>query len=69
MIIFSCLIWVKISVYYLAFELILSRPVAENLHQRSFLGLNLCAHTYTDPEIDLVVAAFRKVWAHLEAGT
>ena len=44
-------------------------PVAENLHQRTFLGLNLCAHTYTDPEIDLVVAAFRKVWAHLEAGT
>jgi len=44
-------------------------PVAENLHQRTFIGLNLCAHTYADPEIDLVVAAFRKVWAHLEAGT
>ena len=29
---------------------------------RTFLGLNLC----TDPEIDQVVAAFRKVWAHLE---
>ena len=43
-------------------------PVAEDLHQRTFLGLNLCAHPYTDPEIDQVVAAFRKVWAHLEAG-
>jgi len=43
-------------------------PVAEDLHQRTFLGLNLCAHSYTDPEIDRVVAAFRKVWAHLEAG-
>jgi len=44
-------------------------PVAEDLHQRTFLGLNLCAHPYTDLEIDQVVAAFRKVWAHLEAGT
>jgi perosamine synthetase len=43
-------------------------PVAEDLHHRTFLGLNLCAHPYTDPEIDQVVAAFRKVWAHLEAG-
>ena len=42
--------------------------VAEDLHQRTFLGLNLCAHPYTDPEIDQVVTAFRKVWAHLEAG-
>jgi dTDP-4-amino-4,6-dideoxygalactose transaminase len=40
-------------------------PIAEDLHQRTFLGLNLCAHTYTDSEIDQVVAAFRKVWAHL----
>ena len=43
-------------------------PVAEDLHQRTFIGLNLCAHPYTDPEIDQVVAAFRKVWAYLEAG-
>jgi len=42
-------------------------PVAEDLHQRTFLGLNLCAHPYTDPQIDQVVAAFRKVWAYLEA--
>ena len=33
---------------------------------RTFLGLNLCAHPCIDPEIDQVVAAFRKVWAHLE---
>ena len=43
-------------------------PVAEDLHQRTFLGLNLCAHPFTDPEIDQVVTAFCKVWAHLEAG-
>ena len=41
-------------------------PVVKNLHQRTFLCLNLCAHTYTDPEIDQVVAVFRNVWAHLE---
>ncbi len=41
-------------------------PLAEDLHQRIFLGLNLCAHPYIDSEIDLVVAAFRKVWAHLD---
>jgi perosamine synthetase len=44
-------------------------PVAEDLHQRTFLGLNLCAHAYTDPEIDQVVAAFRKVWAHLDSAS
>jgi len=44
-------------------------PVAEDLHQRTFLGLNLCAHRYTDTEIDQVVAAFRKVWAYLKADT
>ena len=42
-------------------------PVAEEMHQRTFLGLNLCAHPYTDAEIDQVVTAFRKVWAHLES--
>ena len=41
-------------------------PVAEDLHQRTFIGLNLCAHHYTDSEIDQVVAAFHKVWAYLE---
>ena len=43
-------------------------PVAEDLHLRTFLGLNLCAHPYTDAEIGQVVATFRKVWAHMEAG-
>jgi perosamine synthetase len=43
-------------------------PVAEDLHQRTFLGLNLCTHSFTDPEIDQVAAAFRKVWAHLDPG-
>jgi dTDP-4-amino-4,6-dideoxygalactose transaminase len=40
-------------------------PVAEELHQTSFVGLNLCMFEYTDEEVDLVIAAFRKVWAQL----
>jgi hypothetical protein len=34
---------------------------------RTFLGFNLCAHPYTDSEIDQVVAAFRRVWTYMEA--
>jgi len=41
-------------------------PVAEDLHHRTFFALNLCSHPYTDSEIDQVIAAFRKVWSHLE---
>ena len=37
-------------------------PMAEDLHQRTFLGLNLCAHPY----IDQIVDAFHKVSAHLK---
>ena len=35
-------------------------PVAEDLHQRTFFGINLCAHPYTDLQIDQVLGAFRK---------
>ena len=40
-------------------------PVAEELHGSSFFGLNLCAHFYTDDEIDLIISAFHKVWSSL----
>ncbi len=43
-------------------------PVAEKLHQHTFLGLNLCAHAFTNDEIDHVIAAFEKVWFYLEGG-
>jgi len=42
-------------------------PVAERLHEREFLFLNVCAHEYTPAETDLVVAAFHKVWRNLES--
>ena len=41
-------------------------PIAEYLHHESFFGLNLCAHPYNDEQVDLVIAAFRKVWSSIE---
>ncbi len=40
-------------------------PVAEKLHNESFLGIGLCSHFYTDEEIDLIILAFKKVWQFL----
>jgi perosamine synthetase len=42
-------------------------PVAESLHAETFFGLNLCMFEYGAADIDLVIAAFRKVWANLDA--
>ncbi len=40
-------------------------PVAEALHDTTFLGYEMCMHDLNDAEVDLLVAAFRKVWAQL----
>jgi len=42
-------------------------PVAEELHDKTFVGINLCACEYHAEDIELIVAAFRKVWSNLEA--
>lgn len=42
-------------------------PVAEELHSRKFVGLNLCMHDFPPEEVTQIVAAFRKVWDNLEA--
>jgi dTDP-4-amino-4,6-dideoxygalactose transaminase len=42
-----------------------SCPVAERLHQSSFIGLNLCMHDYNDSQTELVIQAFEKVWSRL----
>jgi len=42
-------------------------PVAENLHESSFLGFGICSHEFKDEEVDLIIAAFHKVWRNLEA--
>lgn len=41
-------------------------PVAERLHDSQYLGFEMCMHALPDAEIDLIVAAFRKVWSQLE---
>lgn len=40
-------------------------PVAETLHDNSYLGLALCAYDFSEPDIDLIVKAFHKVWKQL----
>jgi perosamine synthetase len=42
-------------------------PVAEELHAQSFIGLGLCMCEFHPEDTALVVAAFRKVWANLDA--
>jgi perosamine synthetase len=42
-------------------------PVAEKLHDSTYLGFELCVHQLDEPEVDSIVAAFRKVWAQLSA--
>lgn len=42
-------------------------PVAEELHDSSYLALGMCMHELDDPDVDLIVEAFRKVWNNLEA--
>jgi len=40
-------------------------PVAEHLHNNSFIGINWCAFEYSDSEVDLIIAAFEKIWKNL----
>lgn len=42
-------------------------PVAEDLHDRRCVLMELCAYRFTTDDIDLIVEAFRKVWASLGA--
>jgi hypothetical protein len=41
-------------------------PVAEHLHNESFIGINWCAYQYSDLEVDLIVKAFEKIWKNLD---
>ena len=42
-------------------------PVAERLHESTYLGFELCVHELDDSEVDLIARAFHKVWTHLPA--
>ncbi len=40
-------------------------PVAENLHDMTFLGLAICLYAFSEQDINATIAAFRKVWDNL----
>lgn len=42
-------------------------PVAEKMHDSSFLVFEMCLHQLNDSEVDSIVRAFRKVWSNLSA--
>lgn len=42
-------------------------PVAEELHDKSYVGYSMCLHDLSDDDVNLVVTAFKKVWANLAA--
>ena len=41
-------------------------PVAEEFHDITFLGFEMCLHELEDDDVALIVAAFRKVWQQLK---
>lgn len=41
-------------------------PVAEELNDSLYLGFGMCVYDLTDDDVDMIVAAFRKVWASLD---
>ena len=41
-------------------------PVAEDLHDNTFLGYEMCLHDLTDKDVKLIIEAFKKVWSNLE---
>lgn len=42
-------------------------PVAEELHDASFLALAICLQQLPDDDVDRIIAAFHKVWRHRES--
>lgn len=40
-------------------------PVAEKLHDETFLGLEMCLFDYDKTSIELIVSSFQKVWQNL----
>ncbi len=40
-------------------------PVAEELHEKSYLGYEMCLNELENNDVDLIITAFRKVWENL----
>lgn len=41
-------------------------PVAEQLHEETFIGLEMCVYELSNKDIDLVVDSFKKVWNEID---
>jgi len=41
-------------------------PVAEDLQEKSYMGIGVSTRKYTDEDVDLIVQAFHKVWESLD---
>lgn len=41
-------------------------PAAEELHAKTFLGLNICMNELPPKDVALIIKAFQKVWSQLE---
>jgi perosamine synthetase len=41
-------------------------PVAEELHEKSYLGFEMCLNELQNNDVDLIITAFRKVWTNLD---
>ena len=41
-------------------------PVAEELHENSFLGYEMCLHDLSNQDTNLIIEAFYKVWSNLD---
>jgi len=40
-------------------------PNAEELHDKTFIGFEVCRHQLLDSDIDLIISSFKKVWASI----
>jgi len=41
-------------------------PVAEDLHDKFFLGYEMCLHDLSPEDVNLIITAFKKVWRYLD---
>ncbi|MDG2147011.1 MAG: DegT/DnrJ/EryC1/StrS family aminotransferase [Flavobacteriaceae bacterium] len=41
-------------------------PIAENLHDNTFLGYEMCLHDLSNRDVKLIIEAFKKVWNNLD---
>ncbi len=42
-------------------------PVAEELHDSTYLAMAMCMHQLSSDDVNLIIQAFRKVWAQMES--